>query len=212
MLKILILLSVALPLSLKAYKCASTQTREKYTIDGEKNDLQWVYKVLLHLGVFHTCIWTPRGPFIAPREPLAVGSSNGKQPTFLVCVCTGQWAIIDFLPFLAKPTVATLRPLGTPDSPVVHQTVQCDLMTVGLAEVASADCAVDRWPGTRLAHRTVRWFIAASPPNRFPRAACSPRASLGTGHCLVHNGQSGAPRLVQLLYSNLSSFGMIPST
>jgi hypothetical protein len=34
------LLSVALPLSLKAYKCASTQTREKYTIDGEKNDLQ----------------------------------------------------------------------------------------------------------------------------------------------------------------------------
>jgi hypothetical protein len=29
------------------------------------------------------------GPFIAPREPLAVGSSNGKQSTFPVCMCTG---------------------------------------------------------------------------------------------------------------------------
>jgi hypothetical protein len=28
------------PLSLKAYNCASTQLREKYTREGEKNDLQ----------------------------------------------------------------------------------------------------------------------------------------------------------------------------
>jgi hypothetical protein len=39
-LKILILLLAALPLSLKAYNCVSTQTREKYTIEGEQYDLQ----------------------------------------------------------------------------------------------------------------------------------------------------------------------------
>jgi hypothetical protein len=131
------------------------------------------------------------GPFIAQREPLAVGSSNGSnQPSLSACapdcpVHTRQWAVADFLPFLAKPTVATLQPLGTPDSLVVHWTVRCDLMTVGLADVADADCAADPWSGVRLAHRTVRWFIAAAPLNCFLRAACSPGASLGTRHCPV---------------------------
>jgi hypothetical protein len=55
-------------------------------------------------------------------------------------------------------------------------------------------------------------IYSRSVPNRFPRAACSLRASLGTEHCPVHTGQSDAPKLVQHLYSNLSSFGMIPST
>jgi hypothetical protein len=91
-------------------------------------------------------------------------------------------------------------------------------MTVVLANMAGADCMADRWSGVRLAHRTVRCtpdspvIYNRSAPNCFPRAVCSPRASLGTEHCPVHNKQSGAPRLVQLLYSNLSSFGMIPST
>jgi hypothetical protein len=102
------------------------------------------------------------GPFIAPREPLTVGSSNGKQSVFPVCVCTGlsgahrTVTVANFFHFLAKPTVATLRPLGTPDNPVVHRTVRCDLMTVGLADVVVADCAADRWAGVRMAHRTVR--------------------------------------------------------
>jgi hypothetical protein len=55
--KILILLSATLPLSLKAYNCASAQPREKYTKEREQNNLQWVYKVLLHLGVLHYMPW-----------------------------------------------------------------------------------------------------------------------------------------------------------
>jgi hypothetical protein len=84
-------------------------------------------------------------------------------------------------------------------------------MTVGLTDVADADYVTDRWQGAQLAHRTVRCtpdspvIYSHSAPTGFPRAVCSPRASLGTG-------QSGAPRLVQLLYSNLSSFGMIHRT
>jgi hypothetical protein len=104
-------------------------------------------------------------------------------------------------------TVATLRPLGTPDSPLVHRKVRCDLMTVSLADVAGADCAADRWTGVRLAQRTIRctsnntMIYSRNAPNCFPRAACSPRAGLGTGHCPVHTGQSGAPRLVQLCHT-----------
>jgi hypothetical protein len=54
------------------------------------------------------------------------------------------------------PIVATLRPLGTPDSPATHRTVRCDLMIVGLADIVDADYAADRWSGARLAHRTAR--------------------------------------------------------
>jgi hypothetical protein len=150
--------------------------------------------------------WMPRGSFIAPSNQPSLSACAPYSPLH-----TGQWAVADFLPFLAKPTVATLRPLGTPDSPVAHRTVLFGLMTVGLADVVGADCAADRWLGAQLAHRTVRCtpynpvIYSHSAPTGFPRAACSPRASLGTG-------QSGAPRLVQFLYSNLSSFGMIHST
>jgi hypothetical protein len=79
-------------------------------------------------------------------------------------------------------------------------------MTVGLFDVAGADCAADRWSGARLAHQTVGCtpdspvIYSRSAPNRFPRAACLPRASLDTRHSPVHIGQSDAPKLVQLLY------------
>jgi hypothetical protein len=92
-------------------------------------------------------------------------------------------------------TVATLRPLGTPDSLVAHRIVRCDLMTVGLADVAGADCAADHWSGVRLVHQTVQctrdspMIYSRSAPNCFLRAACSPRASLGTGHYPMHTGQ-----------------------
>jgi hypothetical protein len=150
-------------------------------------------------------------PFIAPREPLAVGSSNVKQSAFPVCVCARERTIADFLPFLVKLTVATLQPLGTPDSPM-------GLDDRWLGWRFGADCTADRWSGVQLVHRTVRCTLdclviySRNAANYFLRAVCSPRASLGTGHCLVHTGQSDAPRVVQLLYTNLSSFGMIRST
>jgi hypothetical protein len=85
---------------------------------------------------------------------------GSNQPSLFACasdcsVHTGQWAVADFLPFLAKPTIATHRPLGTPDSPMAYRTVRCDLMTVGLANVADADYMADRWAGVPLAH----WIV-----------------------------------------------------
>jgi hypothetical protein len=161
------------------------------------------------------------GVFIVSPTLLAVGQ---KTATFCQrahqtvrcghCSLSGAYHVNRPL----DPTVPTLRPLGTVDGPVAHRTVRCDLMTVGLADVDGADCAADRCSGGRLAHRTVRCTLdnpviySRSALHCFSRAACLPRASLGTGHYLVHTRQSGAPRLVQLLCSNLSSFGMIPST
>jgi hypothetical protein len=203
-------LSAALPLSLKAYKCASTQTREKHTIDGEQYDLQIVYKTLMNLGVFHTFKWSIGVVFIGPNP---ISSCWTESSSFLSTgapyspVRTGQGIV--HCPVHATSVDRWIRPLVR--LPGARRTVRCGLMTVGLANVADADCAADRWSGARLAHRTVRCtpdslvIYSRSAPNCFPRAICSPRASLGTG-------QSRAPRLVQLLYSNLSSFETIPST
>jgi hypothetical protein len=44
----------------------------------------------------------------------------------------------DFLPFLAKPTVASI-------DLVAHWTVRCDLPVVGEVHVSLADRAADRW-------------------------------------------------------------------
>jgi hypothetical protein len=58
----------------------------------------------------------------------------------------------DFFPYLAKPTVTSRWPHGTLDSLVAHQTVRCDLVTVGSAHVTAGDRAPtvgtseSRWP------------------------------------------------------------------
>jgi hypothetical protein len=44
----------------------------------------------------------------------------------------------DFLPFLAKPTVAAT-------ALVAHRTVRCDLPTVGEVHMSPAGRATDRW-------------------------------------------------------------------
>jgi hypothetical protein len=41
--------------------------------------LKYVYTWLLHLGELGLCIWTPRGPFIALNEPLAIAPSLQKD-------------------------------------------------------------------------------------------------------------------------------------
>jgi hypothetical protein len=138
----------------------------------------------MHLGV----------PFIAPKAARSRLSSIWKA---LVAFCpwahwivrctTIQWTVCDSLPFLAKPAVATTGPRGTPDSPVrpSHR---------WLSHVSSADRTIGRRPGARLAHRTVRWIIAAE-PSAFSWDILNPKPdSLGTGHCLVHTGQSVAPQ------------------
>jgi hypothetical protein len=157
------------------------------------------------VGVFiassHTSSrWTESSNFLsmgAPDSPVRALFTVRCEHCSLSGACHVSWSL--------DPTVATLGPLGAPDNPM-----RLD----------------DRWLGWRgqrwLCGRPLIRRAAGAPvspviyshntPNCFPRAACSPRASLGTGHHPVHTGQFDAPRLVQLLYSNLCSFGMIPST
>jgi hypothetical protein len=85
----------------------------------------------------------------------------------------------------------------TPDSPV-------PLSRRWLGHVSRADRATDRWPGRPLAHRTVRCTpdspvnYSRTSPVKFPRAATLLEPAWSTGHCPVHTGQSGAPRLSRL--------------
>ena len=58
-----------------------TQTREKYAIEGEQNDLQRVYKVLLHLGVLLNMPWYV---FWAPTPP------NGRLGVFIASPYTSS--------------------------------------------------------------------------------------------------------------------------
>ena len=63
-------------------------------------------------------------------------------------VHTGHCPVPDFLPKMARPTVADLGAVGAPDMSGAHRTVRC-----------TPDSPVppsDRWPGRPLAHRTVR--------------------------------------------------------
>jgi hypothetical protein len=114
--------------------------------------MQWVYKVLMHLEVFHTLKWPVGVVFIGPNP---ISSHWTESSSFL---STGA-------PDSPVPVTSVdrwIRPL--PRLSGAHQTVQCGLMIVGLADMADADYATDRWPGARFAHRTVRWFITAAPP------------------------------------------------
>jgi hypothetical protein len=116
----------------------------------------------------------PRGPFYSSKGQRSRCSSIRKV---LIAFCPrahrtvwctpdcpvhiGQWTVHDSNPCLAKPAIANFWSHGTPDSPVAHQTVRCDLVTVGRAHVAP------RWS------RGWHWILAAA-PSILQRAACSP--------------------------------------
>jgi hypothetical protein len=87
------------------------------------------------------------GPFYSPKEARSRWSSIWKA---IVAFCprahqtirctTGQGTVRDFLPFLAKSTVAATAPMA-------HRIVWCVLPTVGEVHASPADCAADRWRG-----------------------------------------------------------------
>jgi hypothetical protein len=137
-----------------------------------------VLDVLLHAS---------RGPFYSPKAARSHWSSIWKA---IVAFCpwvhwtvrctTRQWTLRDFLPFLAKPTIAAMTPLA-------HQKVQCSLVTIGEVHASPTDCAVDRWRGHDCytgqsgAHWTV-WWIIATTPQLLESSEFVEHASLGTGH------------------------------
>jgi hypothetical protein len=135
-------------------------------------------------------------PFIALRQPGAVGHQFGSQFLPSVEWCTRQSGappdshcsspVLDFFPYQVQPTVG-------PRDQLAQQIVRCAQPTVGADHVSHVDRADDRWPQAPLTHRTVLCTIGQSGelyPRRlflFPRAAGSPLTSLG------HRTLSGAP-------------------
>jgi hypothetical protein len=110
-------------------------------------------------------------------------------------------------------TVEFVCTFGAPDSPVAYQTVRCDLTSQTASDFWRSDCGVvDRWEKMTVApwaHWTVR--CTSDSPVNFSRgtlrihesvqfAKCS---SLGTGHCPVHTGQSGAPQVGANQFSSI---------
>jgi hypothetical protein len=114
---------------------------------------------------------------------------------------------VDFLPYLAKPTVGSLGAVGAPDTVwCTPDTVRCTPdspvppTSRWLSHVSRADRAADRWPDRQLAHRTVR--CTPDSPVKFSRtpliASREQQVRLSqpgapyTVRCTT--GQSGAPR------------------
>jgi hypothetical protein len=112
-------------------------------------------------------------PFIAPKQLGAVGDQLGRQILPSVEWCIGQSGappdmnstgpVLDFLPYRALPTVGPPGPLAHRTLSGAHQIVRCAQPTVGAGHTSPADCAANRWPRALLAHRTIRWFLAAAP-------------------------------------------------
>jgi hypothetical protein len=177
-----------------------------------KSQTQWIECVLAEsrcLRMFNGglvyCSMRLGVPFIAPRQLGTIRTPFVRLWLPSVHGRTRQWTMHDFLPFMAKPTVAATGPRGTPDSPV--------------------------WPGDRwwsphvarwsrgrplawagLAHQTVQWIIAMT-PLAFPDSGEFTRAPAWAPDSTMHR------RLVQvwldlakLLQSDFSRFDKVPST
>jgi hypothetical protein len=135
-------------------------------------------------------------PFIAPRQLGAVGGQQGRLSLPSVGWRTGQsdappdshcsCPVRDLLPILVQTTIADSWQLahqtlsGAPCRPLARATRRPWIArpTIALAAVGSPDSPVH--------HRTVRWIIVVR-RQTFPRAVCSPEASL------AHQTLSGAP-------------------
>jgi hypothetical protein len=134
-------------------------------------DVQWVLGCVLH---------APRGPFYGPKTAKSRLSSIWKA---LVAFCPWAHRTVNsawFPSFSGEPTVVATGTCGTLDCSVRPS-------DRWLSHVSPTDRAVDRSPDARLAHRTVRWIIAAEPLAFSREWPVHRGASLGTR-------QSGAPQ------------------
>jgi hypothetical protein len=99
--------------------------------------------------------------------------------------------------------------VGSPDSPVHHQTVRWILVVRRWTFPESDDFVADNSPDSPVHHRTDRWFIAVR-RRRVPRVACSLRLVWRTGHCPVHHRTVWCPQTEQELAAN--RFSHVSST
>jgi hypothetical protein len=173
------------------------------------------------LGVL---LHTPRGPFYSPKAARSPWSSIWKA---ILAFCwaahrtvrctTGHEQCLSGARSLSLSGEAdrwTFGPLGAPDTVRCTPTVRCDQVTVGLATCRPLIALPTvgrghRWlTGQSGAYRTIQSILAAAPSvnSREQRLRC--RASLCTGHCPVHTGQSGAPKAGAVL-AGLSQTSLI---
>jgi hypothetical protein len=92
-------------------------------------------------------------------------------------------------------------PVGAPDSLVWPS-------DRWLSHVSLVDRVDDRWSRAPLAHRTVRWILAAA-PSLFPESDEFVDEVLGRGRCRL-TGQFGAPPDSPVIYSHVAS--LIPES
>jgi hypothetical protein len=180
----------------------STQTQriEFTTQQVLKSQSQWSRCVFaesrrlrMFNGGFMLCSMPLGVPFIAPRQLGALGSPFGRQFLPFIGWRTGQSGAppnmnsAQFLSFLGEADRWALGPLGTPDNPVrpsdrwlwPHVARWSALTTVDVGAVGSPDSLVN-------------FSRSALGDSREQRV--HPWANLGTGHYLMHTGQSGAPK------------------
>ena len=118
------------------------------------NNAQELLGILLH---------APRGPFYSPKATRSRLRAIREGNSCLLSAGAPDSPVhhrtlsgVDFLPYLAKPTIGSLGAVGAPD------TVRCPLPTVGsatcLTQIAQPTVGpADRWlTGQSGAHRTVR--------------------------------------------------------
>jgi hypothetical protein len=139
-------------------------------------------------------------------------STNLESHSCLLSSGAPDSPVPDFLPQMARPTVADLGAVGAPDMSGAHRTVRCPLSDRWPGHVSRADFAADRWPGRSLAHRTVR-CTPDSPVNfsRTPSANSRERplhaeSAWRTGHCPVHHRTVRCARLSRVLAVHSQAF------
>jgi hypothetical protein len=154
LLKILLLLSTALPLSLKAYNWASTQFREIYNRGRERIWSQWCTDLLAALVCSK---WASRGLFYSPKRapsrcrfPCKEDFNPGKKLPLLQghrCTTRQQGSnghrIIDWALF----TLGGTRLSSAPIRPLALLTWPSSLWSP-----VTSDCPVISW--------TIRWILA----------------------------------------------------
>jgi hypothetical protein len=141
--------------------------------------------------------------------PVGAPDTVRCTPDNLVCP-TDRWSETRVARRLRSRLLAASA-VGSPDSLVHHRIVRWVLATSPSSILETDEFVADDSPDILVHHRTVQWFIAVQ-LRRFPRAAGSPSASLGTGPSGVPGWAGVGCTLPILFHFFSSSFVTVSST